>query len=352
MTWAETVDPQDHYLHKTNGDPWWNESTFMSLRVPGRNLMLMMYHYLRPNQNTAVGGPWVLDETGSDMATALHYAWDWHMPIPEGTEMFDCELPNGYKVETIEPQKEVRYAYQGPGCEIDFVYTAARKPHYTKARGGEINPAVTDFVLPIPGDVTTGHYEQYGYANGQVVIHGERVAIEDSVVILDRSWGPRVVLSKMERRRVAYASAMASPDHAFHIFAVNSNPADEDQVEGTVDPIMAGYYVKDGVLGDVVSGTRRCIERSPFDGQPLSEELQVEDSLGRTFTAVGRNFTPIRWPGIYGDFMSWVCQSEWTFDGIDAVPGEVQEWMMFRVYREFMLRTRGADSPLVRPLTA
>jgi hypothetical protein len=345
MTWAETVNPTDHYLHQTNGDPWWNESTFMSLRVPGRNLMVMMYHYLRPNQNTAVGGPWVWDESGCDMSTALHYAWDWHMPIPPGTELFDCQLPNGYQVETIEPQKKIRYRYTGPGCEIDFVFTAAREPYYTKAHGGgEVNPAVTDFVLPIPGELTTGHYEQYGYASGHVLIHGEKVDVVDAVVILDRSWGPRVTMSHMERRRVAYASAMASPDHAFHVFAVNGKSADEDDVEGTDDPIMSGYYVKDGILGDIVGGTRRCLERGVVDGMPVRDILDVEDSLGRRFTAEGRHFTPIRWPGIYGDFMSWVCQSEWSFDGLEAVPGEIQEWMMFRTYRKFIAKTRSRNT--------
>jgi hypothetical protein len=336
MPWAETVDPTDHYLHETDGDPWWNESTFMSFRIPGRNVMVILYHYFRPNQNTAVGGPIVYDETGCDMATTLHYAFDWHMPIPEGAELFDCKLANGLTLQTSEPQKQVRYSYEGRDCEIDITFTAAREPYYTKKRGGGEH-ALDDFVQQ--SELTTGHYEQYGYANGRMVIHGEVIDVVDSVVILDRSWGPRVTLTLMERKRVTYASAMASPDHAFHIWAANSRPADEDPVDGIDDVVISGYYVKDGELGDVIGGTRRCLERG-HDGKPLRELLEVQDSLGRRFTAEGRTLAPLRWHGLYGDFMSFVCQTEWSWDGLEAVPGEVQEWMMFSTYRRFMRRTR------------
>ncbi len=340
MPWADKVDPNDHYLHETNGDAWWNESTFMSFRVPGRNLMVMLYHYFRPNQNTAVGGTMVWDETGIDMGTVLHYGWDWHMPIPEGAQLYDCKLPNGLALETIEPQKQTRYMYEGRDCSIDIVYTAAREPYYAKSKGGELQPGFSDFVMPVPGHLTTGHYEQYGYANGRVVVNGEEIEIVDSVVILDRSWGPRLVLSNMDRRRVAYASGMASPDHAFHVYGVNTASSDEDPVEGVDDQLVGGYYVKDGVLGDIVGGTRRCLERASNDGRPLRERIEGEDSLGRTFVAEGILSSTLRWPGLYGDFMSFVIQAEWTFDGVDAVAGEIQEWMMISTYRRFIDRTR------------
>jgi len=340
MPWAETVDPKDHYLHETNGDGWWNESSFMSFRVPGRNLMVMLYHYFRPNQRTAVGGTMIWDESGLDMGTVLHYGWDWHMPIPDGAELFDCKLPNGLHLETIEPQKEVRYRYVGRDCEIDIVYTAAREPYYAKNKGGELQPGFADFVKPVPGHLTTGHYEQYGYANGRVRVGGEEIDIVDSVVILDRSWGPRLVLSNMDHRRVAYASAMISPAHAFHVYGVNTAEALEDPVDGVEDAIVGGYYVRDGVLGDVVRGTRRSLERADNDGRSLREVLEVEDSLGRSFVAEGTISSTLRWPGLYGDFMSFVSYADWSFDGHDSVPGEIQEWMMMAVYRQFMERTR------------
>lgn len=340
MPWADTVDPNDHYLHETNGDAWWNESTFMSFRIPERGLMVMLYHYFRPNQNTAVGGPMVWDESGTDMSTVLHYGWDWHMPIPEGSELYGCKLPNGLTLETIEPQKQTRYSYTGRDCEIDIVYTAAREPYYAKSRGNKLQPGFSDFVMPVPGHISTGHYEQYGYANGRIVINGEEIDVVDSVVILDRSWGPRVVLSNMERRRVAYASAMVSPDHAFHVYGVNTELGDDDPVEGVDDQLVGGYYVKDGKLGDIVGGTRRCLERADNDGRALVERIEAEDSLGRTFVAEGRISSSLRWHGLYGDFMSFVCLAEWSFDGEEAVAGEIQEWMMFSVYRKFMNRTR------------
>lgn len=57
MVWSEVINPADDSFHPRNADPWWNEASYISFRVPERDLMGLLYFYFRPNQNTAMGGP-------------------------------------------------------------------------------------------------------------------------------------------------------------------------------------------------------------------------------------------------------------------------------------------------------
>ena len=159
MSWAETIGPRDDLFHTTDGDPYWNESSFISFHLPERNLLGLLYFCFRPNHNMCMGGPIIWDHTGSQLSDCLYNAWDWHMPIPEGAQMFDCSLANGVAVQTLELQKSYRQLYEGPGCKMDVTFTATMKPHYMrKFDDKRVNPGMADYVTQV-GSVQTGHYE-------------------------------------------------------------------------------------------------------------------------------------------------------------------------------------------------
>ena len=347
MAWTTTPDPIDEKFHPRTEDPWWNESSFITFRVPERNLMGMFYHYFRPNQNTAMGGPFIWDDTGADMSSCLFTGWDWHMPIPEGADMFDFKLENSFEVRTVEPMKEYRFGYDGLECNFDLSFTAAREPYYQPAAEkkkdtAEVRQGMYDLVADIPGELTTGHYEQYGQMNGELKIHGETVEVTDAVCLKDRSWGPRKVIIPMDKKRVGYASAMVSPDHAFHAWTISGLPWDNDPLIDTTEQFSAGYYVKDGELGELVSGTRRCLERGE-DGRPVREVIEGKDSLGRDLYAEGESTgCVLRWPGCYGDYQVFICLMKYSIDGHDDVAGEIQDYMSFRTYRKFIQEHRSA----------
>jgi hypothetical protein len=81
------------------------------------------------------------------------------------------------------------------------------------------------------------------------------------------------------------------------VFSVADRPWEEDPVIDMVDTVTSGFYVRDGVVGRLVSGTRRCVERGP-DGR-------------------------------------------WDFDGNTDAPGQLNDYMMCRQYRRFMLAQAG-----------
>src|SRR5581483_6126684 len=158
MGWTDVADPQDHYFHPRTDDPWWNESSFVGWKLPERNMMAMVYHFFRPNLKMGVGGPWARDDSGADMSVIRHCGYDHYMPLPENGDMFDVALPNGLTMETIAPQKAIRYTYENPECSFDVTFEASREPYYAKLKkGSEANDTgvaqgIHDLVKPVPED--------------------------------------------------------------------------------------------------------------------------------------------------------------------------------------------------------
>lgn len=54
MPWSNDAALSDEGFHPRTDDPWWNESSFITFRIPERRLFGIIYFYFRPNQNTAM----------------------------------------------------------------------------------------------------------------------------------------------------------------------------------------------------------------------------------------------------------------------------------------------------------
>jgi hypothetical protein len=342
MAWSDVVSLDDEHFHPRTEDPWWNESSYFSFRLPERKLMGFVYNYFRPNQNTAMGGPVVFDTSGEELSTCLHTGWDWHMPIPDGAEMFDFKLENSLAIEMLEPQVSYRLGYDAPGCSFDLTYSADHRPYYMKLDDKqEVNAGMADLVQDVSEPVQTGHYEQYGRIDGTLVVNGETVDVVDAAVLRDHSWGARKVIQPLVKWRGGYCFARGSADNAFNLFAVNQQPWEEDPFEDTTEQVVSGFYIKDGIEGALVSGERRCVERGS-DGRPLRETIEAKDHLGRTLQADGEVVCMVKWPALYGDYMVFWCYEAWSFDGHTDAPGELQDYIMCRHYSRWMRSKRGA----------
>ncbi|HTK66827.1 MAG TPA: hypothetical protein VL595_30920 [Pseudonocardia sp.] len=341
MAWTETADATDEHFHPRNDDPWWNESSFITFRIPDRKLMGLIYYYFRPNQNTATAGPMIWDPTGETFYTMAHNGFTQHMPIPPDADMSDFKLDNGFTVEMLEPQQRYRFTYDSPGCTYDLIFTSSYAPHYMRfdKKKGEVDAGMFDFVKDVPGDITTGHYEHYGRMNGTLELNGEHIEVRDAVVFRDRTWGPRKIMQNMDRPRGGYSLGMGSDDNAFTTFAISDLHWQNDPVEGTRDPITSGFYVKNGVGATIVSGSRQRL--CGPTGRPVGEIIDATDDMGRTLHAEGEIVTALEWPNLYNDCATYWCYEQWTFDGHTAAPGELQDWMMTRHHRKWMQERSG-----------
>jgi hypothetical protein len=92
--------------------------------------------------------------------------------------------------------------------------------------------------------------------------------------------------------------------------------------EAGVDKVVGGYLVRDGQLGELVSGVRRVVERR--SGAPLRVVLDATDDRGRDLHAEGDVRTALRWLGWPGRMTFWTL-TDWHWDGIRGY-GEDQEF--------------------------
>jgi hypothetical protein len=340
MTWTNESSTADDSFHPRSDDPWWNESSFITFRVPGRSLLGIIYFYFRPNQNTAMGGPIIVDPSGDEFSTCLHTGWAWHMPIPDCADMYDFKLANGLSSRTVATQQCYQISYESAGCSFDLRFVADTPPFAMQSNGKKSNQGLADFVGSASGAVTAGHFDQTGCISGWLQLEDKRIEVRDSAAFRDRSWGPRPLVQAQEKGRGSLAFARASSRSMFIAWTTSASAWRDDAIIGSVDRIASGIYARDGVASPFVSGTRRVIERRS-NGVVVSESIEAVDALGRTLKAQGRLKSVLRWPGTYGDLMSFWGYEEWTFDGHTQAPGELQEWMMCRHFRKVFASESG-----------
>lgn len=268
------------------------------------------------------------DPSGAETYDCLYYDWDTCQPLPEDGEMFDFALPNGLTVATVDPLKSYRMSYKGPGCELELTWDAIAVPHeIRRLNPEEMNPGIDGWLdKKGVGQLSTGHYEQAGRVRGTVNLEGEILDV-DCFSMRDHTWGPRPI---GDPPRACYHWAIASEADMFYVTAVSELPIDEDPIRGTTERVVTGFYIKDGIEGHLVSGTRRVVERDD-DGRPRHEVIDAIDDLGRTLHADGYCRTWLKWT-LYAHWFDWWALTEWEFDGLRGW-GEVNDYFTFRQSR-------------------
>lgn len=305
------IKPADDYFHPRNDDPHWNESGWFGFNVPERKINGWLYMYHRPNMNYTLGGVAVWDPSGEQTWDCLFHDWHHTMALEPGANMFDFKAENSLTVECVRPLQQFRFGYDAEGCQLELEWNAFMEP---PAHSG---------LASIAKDWGGGHFEQGGRMKGRVILDslgGEELEI-NCWSNRDHSWGPRRITPQTPRGDFPWA--IASENHAFHLTVRGELDPADDPVDGSVESILCGWYMRDGEVAAVNSGTRRCVERGA-DGRPIRVVLEATDSLGREFKAEGKCVNWLHWPG-YPHYFQWWSLAEWQFDGVTAW-GDISDW--------------------------
>ena len=238
---------------------------WFSWNVPERRMGGWTYCQARPNARLCNGGVWVWDDTA---------AYSWELPYhvnysglqlrPTERDLRDFEWPNGVHVRCVEPLMKYEIGYSDPpDLEVAIVFDAIMAP----------NPHPVGVAPFLRGT----HFDQAGRVTGEMVLHGERIAIDCLSVARPFVGAPSAGRGRKRRpasavdtqhtgvgRRRATRSAPRRRDDAFLVYSI---PSPDD------DPITCGFLIRAGVYAHILSGvagrrastrTRvgRCVSRS------------------------------------------------------------------------------------------
>ena len=136
---ASLVVPDDDRLHPRDDDPYWNESSWISVMVPERGIGGSIYFYHRPNMKLTAGGPFLFDLTGQEVYDCLYWDFDTTQAMPADADMFDFALDNSLTVRTIELGRKYRVGLRAvrvqdrPGLGSDHGLAVDRTPGRSRA---------------------------------------------------------------------------------------------------------------------------------------------------------------------------------------------------------------------------
>jgi hypothetical protein len=291
---VDLLSAADDAFHAPGDHPWFFESSWWSFYVPERNLGAWIYHWVRPNQSTQGGGCWLYDDTTSSHLEVPYYACYENQPYDGELDLRAVAFPSGCSMEMLEPLQRYRLGFADRDLiafDLEF-----------------------DATMP-PWTVAEGHFDQMMHVTGELVLHGETIAL-DSIAMRDRSWSPRP--ERWKDGHIGYCSA-GTTDVAF---LVNSAAGMRSE---TTDRVRAGFLLRDGQRAAIVDGAR-VLERDPDHGYLQRITVEADDAAGRRLRAHGearsRMAMPI--PGVHG--VCWTTLVHWTIDGVDAWGDDQDAW--------------------------
>jgi hypothetical protein len=300
---------------------WWEtETNWFSWNLPGRRMGGWTYCQARPNANLCNGGVWLWDDSAS---------FSWELPyhvnysglrLPERSErdMRDFEWPNGVHVTALEPLMKYAVRYEDSDqLRLDLVFEAIMQP----------NPHPVGVAPFFKG----AHFDQAGRVTGEIVLRGERIAI-DCFSVRDRSWGPRPMGRPKPRPGsspksstgfggVGYCFGTANATNGWLVYSV---PGLES------DPVVCGFLLRDGTYGHILTGERELTCDSQT-GWPTTMHVKAIDEFGRQLDVNGMAVSR-HWKGHGGDSLF-----QWHWDDLEGW-GEDQSYFSRSVWEAYKAR--------------
>jgi len=262
MTTQPVFTERDDRFHfdEMGGDWWATETAWFSFCRPERRLGGWLYTLARPNIGTVAGGAWVWDDSAHLPWEVLYSANYSALQLPRDQDLNNITLPTGVSIRVIEPCMSYALGYDdGPRLQASLRFDGVMPPESLTTTGSTFGHS--------------HHFDQIGRVSGQLVLHGESIAI-DCLAVRDRTWGRR---PEDRPRQAAYVTGVANAAHGF--LAVTS-------AETEPNPVAYGFLRRDGRTVRLTQGERR-IERDAANGWISRIELHARDAEGRELVAVG-----------------------------------------------------------------
>ncbi|MGE0741727.1 MAG: hypothetical protein AB7O98_10315 [Hyphomonadaceae bacterium] len=310
------LSASDDALHPPQSEAWWEHETFWFwFYEPTRKLGGWIYHYVRPNIGVSGGGVFLFDGSSWSHLEAPYYLNYSNMPAPTASAS-SLKFANSFTLETLAPLSHYRLTYKDRDTLTLALDWRAIMAPWADQRGAP--PALW-------------HFDQFGRVTGELVLHGERIAI-DCLAMRDRSWNHlRPEPWKEGWGGGTYATAAASPQHAFYGAGAG------------------GFVVLDGVQAPLVTGQMKRT-RDAQHGFMREIEIEAKDTLGRSLMVRGESVSRLAMPISGCQGVCWTSLVRYTINGVEAWGDDqdawpLQNWAAMRRRQAGLTDVRAARAP-------
>lgn len=305
-----TIRPQDEELHGRFPDVGESltETWAYMFYEPKARLSAFVYLWVHPNLDLFTGGITV---------------WQGHKAHHLQGELFDIRayttasgkfagngrewnVPNGLRVRILEPFQKIHLQYDDA------------------ARANKVDVTLTAAAPPVMR-AHNKHFEQMLDASGEVLLRGQRHAI-DGYACRDRSWGEPRPEDPYPMPPFDWMTGRFPSGTMWNVNALD-DPALGPEWLGTYK-VSPQDLLKDGWIrrdGEVLKITRcsKLTKRDPATGRPLSHVIDITDSRGRSDRIVGEVIAATPWSG-WPNMVCWICCTRWECNG-ETGYGDTQE---------------------------
>ena len=300
---TQTFTAQDDRFHFDEmGADWWaTETAWFSFHHPERRLGGWFYTMVRPNIGTVAGGAWVWDDR-AHLPWEVPYSANYSaLELPRDQDLDNCHFPKGVSIRVLEPCMRYALRYDdGERFQAQLQFAAVMPPAPLTAVGSTFGSA--------------HHFDQLGRVTGELVLHGERIAI-DCIGMRDRTWGSR---PEDRPRQAAYVTGATRDGNGF-LAVTNARP------DG--DVVAYGFLRRDGATIGLDGGVRR-IERDARQGWVTRIEIAARDRAGHAIVASGESVSRIVLNRhTFIDINSLI---RWDLDGVEAWGEDQDMWPVHR----------------------
>ncbi|WP_205698868.1 tyrosine protein kinase [Conexibacter sp. SYSU D00693] len=275
---------------------------YFGFSIPEAEIGAFLYVRYQPAFPLCQGGVCLFRGRGNVQVTDMDFV-DYEMTMPwPAIDGHSITTANGLRIELLEPGRVARISYTSNDgrTSLDVTQTAVT-PLFAR---GHVMPGEDERQ---DASMAPGGSEQFMHVTGELVLRGERFAV-DCHAPRDRSW--RQV--RVERQGAVPVPPVGWSPMWFGDDLVLSQVSFEAP---DTDPAWAGIYqvppdrpthhfawiVVDGEARDVRSVRRDVLERDPFTYMALRQELELVDETGAAHRFSGEALataTLPAWPNV------------------------------------------------------
>jgi hypothetical protein len=295
----ELTDRDDELHLPVGDDPSWAETAWFAAAIPDRGMVVWLYPLFRTSLGVLSCSVWVWAPGGTELWRQPYFRQYWHQPIPRDFSLTDFTLGTGLSYRCAEPLRKYHLRYADASdpaaLNLDLTWEAVQPPQPLGITDGH------------------GHLDQLGRVRGEVILAGERIAV-DCLEMRDRTWSPR--REGREGTRLGYSYGARDGDDGVTGFHCTVRLARDGS-----EVFMAGFRMTGGETARLAGGHREVTRDG--DGRPVAVTVTGTDAAGASFEVRGEVVSQLALHT--SPYFVWVSLVRWQLPDGSAAWGEDQD---------------------------